>query len=87
VHDEICRDGWNEGPGTVTEYYGSQTVDGSLLLLPMIGFLPINDRRIASIISTVFPQALTHLATVNTALALCGPTFRRGHDGKEEPVV
>ncbi len=25
-----------------------------------------------------FPQALTHLAVVNTALGLCGPTLQRG---------
>lgn len=25
-----------------------------------------------------FPQALMHLAIVNTALGLCGPTFQRG---------
>jgi GH15 family glucan-1,4-alpha-glucosidase len=25
-----------------------------------------------------FPQALTHLAIVNTALNLCGPTLNRG---------
>jgi hypothetical protein len=28
--------------------------------------------------SSNFPQASTHLAVVNTALGLCGPTLQRG---------
>jgi len=32
----------------------------------------------ASHLAGNFPQALTHLAVVNTALGLCGPTLHRG---------
>lgn len=154
IHDEVGREGWNEGLGTFTQHYGGQEIDASLLLLPLVGFLPANDRRIASTIDTIqrelsegglirrtkaqpsgpnegaflacscwmadclalqgrhaearaqfervlavrndvdlwseeynvpgkhlsgnFPQALTHLAVVNTALGLCGPVLHRG---------
>jgi GH15 family glucan-1,4-alpha-glucosidase len=154
VHDEIYREGWNEGLGTFTQHYGSQALDASLLLLPLVGFLPVDDPRMASTIATIerelsegglirrkkpsadgpkegaflacsgwmaecmqlqgrhkdareqferllavandvgllaeeynvpgghlagnFPQALTHLAIVNAALALSGPTLQRG---------
>ncbi|WP_260854640.1 glycoside hydrolase family 15 protein [Paraburkholderia sp. BCC1884] len=53
VHDEICREGWNEGLGTFTQHYGGQELDASVLLLPLVGFLPIDDRRIASTIAVV----------------------------------
>ena len=140
--------------GSFTQYYGGQEIDASLLLIPLVGFLPIDDRRIAETIETIrrelsegglirrmkakadgpnegvflacscwmadclalqgrdeearaqferllavgndvdlfseeydvpgrhlagnFPQALTHLAIVNTALGLCGPVLHRG---------
>ncbi len=154
IHDEVCRDGWNEGLGTFTQHYGDQAIDASLLLLPLVGFLPADDPRMAATIETIrrelsegglirrtkakaepphegaflacscwmadclnlqgrkdearaqfervlavandlgllseeynipgkhlagnFPQALSHLAVVNTALGLCGPTLQRG---------
>jgi GH15 family glucan-1,4-alpha-glucosidase len=154
IHDDVCRDGWNTGLGTFTQHYGGQEVDASLLLLPLVGFLPAEDPRMVATIETIqrelsenglirrmkakaegpnegaflacscwmadclnmlgrkdearrqfervlavcndldllaeeynvpakhlagnFPQALTHLAVVNTALGLCGPTLQRG---------
>ena len=154
IHDEVCREGWNEGLGCFTQYYGGQELDASLLLLPLVGFLPANHPRMAATIETIrrelsedglvrrteakpgtpregvflacscwmadclslqgrheearaqfervlavcndlgllseeynvpakhlsgnFPQALTHLAVVNTALGLSGPVLHRG---------
>ena len=154
IHDEVCREGWNEGLGTFTQYYGGQEIDASLLLLPLVGFLPVDDARMAATIETIrreltegglvrrtrarpgqaaegaflacscwmadclnlqgrhneareqfervlalcndvgllseeynvparhlagnFPQALTHLALVNTALGLSGRVLHRG---------
>jgi GH15 family glucan-1,4-alpha-glucosidase len=154
IHDEVCREGWNAGLGTFTQYYGGQEIDASLLLLPLVGFLPADEPRMAATIETIrrelteeglvrrtraepgktaegaflacscwmadclslqgrreeaheqfervlavcndvgllseeynvpgkhlagnFPQALTHLAVVNTALGLSGPVLHRG---------
>lgn len=154
IHEQICREGWNPGLGTFTQYYGGHEVDASLLLMPLVGFLPANDPRMRGTVEAVrreltqeglvrrkkarpgepaegafiacscwmadclsldgrtaeaqaqfervlelrsnvglwseeydvpgkcltgnFPQALTHLAVVNTALALSGPTLSRG---------
>ncbi len=154
IHDQTCREGWNEGLGTFTQYFGGQEIDAGLLLLPQVGFLPATDRRMAATIETIrreltegglvrrmkaepgkpaegaflacscwmadclalqgrhdeareqfervlavandlgllaeeynvpgrhlagnFPQALTHLALVNTALRLSGPVLQRG---------
>jgi GH15 family glucan-1,4-alpha-glucosidase len=154
IHDEVCREGWNEGLGSFTQHYGGQEIDASLLLLPIVGFLPADDPRMAATIEAIrreltegglvrrmkakpgkteegaflacscwmadclslqgrheearaqfecvlavandlgllseefnvparhlagnFPQALTHLAVINTALGLSGPTLQRG---------
>jgi GH15 family glucan-1,4-alpha-glucosidase len=156
MHEEICREGFDQGLGTFVSHYGSQSLDASLLLLPIVGFLPVGDERVTRTIAAIerdlvedglvrrwrphgetpegaflacscwlaecqnlqgrhqdahatferllavrndlgllaeeydtrahhlagnFPQALSHLALVQTALALCGPTERRGDHG------
>ena len=44
MHEEICREGFDQGLGTFVSHYGSQSLDASLLLLPMVGFLPVERR-------------------------------------------
>ncbi len=154
IHRDVCRQGWNDGLGSFTQYFGGQTLDASVLLLPLVGFLPASDPRMASTIEVIgrelsegglirrfqhtgggtpegaflacscwmadclnllgraeaasaqfervldlrndvgllseeynvpgrhlagnFPQALTHLAVVNTGLSLSGPVLNRG---------
>jgi GH15 family glucan-1,4-alpha-glucosidase len=53
MHGEICREGYDAGLGRFVEYYGGQTLDASLLLLPLLGFLPIEDERVSHTIETI----------------------------------
>jgi GH15 family glucan-1,4-alpha-glucosidase len=46
IHREVCKKGWNDELGSFTQSYGSQRLDASLLLLPIVGFLPPDDPRI-----------------------------------------
>ncbi|MBW4092298.1 MAG: glycoside hydrolase family 15 protein [Proteobacteria bacterium] len=153
IHQEVCANGYHAGLGRFVEYFGGQSIDASLLLLPLVGFLPVDDPRIVATIDAVerelmeggfvrrkkadslhpegaflactlwladcramqgnhdaareivervlairndvgllseeynvpgrrlagnFPQALTHLALVNTILGLSGPVLQRG---------
>jgi len=154
IRDEVLREGWNEGLGSFTQYYGSEELDASLLLMPLVGFLTADHPHMASTIERIrtdlseeglirrhqkdpcgpdegtflacscwmadclnlqgrieearqqfervlatandlgllseqynaqrgelagnFPQALSHLAVINTALGLSGPTLQRG---------
>ena len=154
VHAEVISEGFSDGLQSFTQTYGSQVIDASLLILPLVGFLPADDPRMAATITKVrevldegglirrkkvhadggnegaflacscwmadclnmqgrhdeavaqfervlavandvglfseeynvpgkhlagnFPQALTHLAVINTALGLCGPVLDRG---------
>jgi GH15 family glucan-1,4-alpha-glucosidase len=153
IHDEIMQRAWNHSRGHFVDRYGGEHLDASLLLLPLVGFLPADDPRMAATIDAIeqrlggdglvwrtphsgataqgafiacscwladcrslqgnrdeavailervlalrndvgllseeyhpglrrlmgnFPQALSHLALINTALGLSGPVLQRG---------
>ena len=154
IHADVCAQGFDSQRGSFMQAYGSSRLDASTLLLPLVGFLPANDERIAGTIAAVeqglmegglvrreeapwfgreegvflpcscwladcmamqnrrtearalfervlavssdlgllseeyhvpsrrllgnFPQAMTHVAVINTALGLCGPVLQRG---------
>ena len=154
IHADVCAHGYDAGRRSFMQSYGSRHLDASVLLLPLVGFLPADDERIAGTFAAIgkslmeggfvrrleapwlgkeegvflpctcwladglamagrreeaqvlfervlsvsndvgllseeyhvpsgrllgnFPQALTHIAVVNTGLGLCGPVLQRG---------
>jgi GH15 family glucan-1,4-alpha-glucosidase len=46
IHAEICERGFDRELNSFVQTYGSKRLDASLLLLPLVGFLPANDPRI-----------------------------------------
>ncbi len=46
VHAEVCRCGFDAELGSFVEYYGSKRLDASLLMIPLVGFLPATDARV-----------------------------------------
>ncbi len=53
IHEEVCREGFDEKLGTFTQFYGSGTLDASLLLIPLVGFLRCRDPRVRGTIAAV----------------------------------
>jgi GH15 family glucan-1,4-alpha-glucosidase len=53
IHDQVCTRGYNAKVGSFTQAYGSDELDASLLLLPLVGFLPIDDPRVVATIEAV----------------------------------
>jgi GH15 family glucan-1,4-alpha-glucosidase len=53
LHAEICRDGFSPDLQSFVQYYGGHTVDASLLLMPLVGFLPVEDRRVAGTVAAI----------------------------------
>ncbi len=53
VHREVCEHGWDANRGTFTQSYGSAELDASLLMIPMVGFLPPDDDRVIGTIDAV----------------------------------
>ena len=53
IHDDVCANGYDPELGSFVQAYGSKWLDGSLLLIPTTGFLPVDDPRIAGTVSAV----------------------------------
>jgi GH15 family glucan-1,4-alpha-glucosidase len=53
IHEDVCRNGFDAERGTFVQYYGSKAVDASLLMIPIVGFLPITDARVRGTIETI----------------------------------
>jgi GH15 family glucan-1,4-alpha-glucosidase len=53
IHAEICEQGWNEEVGAFTQYYGGTDLDASVLVMPMVGFLPPDDPRFVSTLDAI----------------------------------
>lgn len=53
VHRDVCERGFDAERGTFTQFYGSDGLDASLLLLPRVGFLPWDDARIVGTVVAV----------------------------------
>jgi GH15 family glucan-1,4-alpha-glucosidase len=53
IHDEVCRLGFSRELNSFVQYYGSKELDASLLLLPLVGFLPPYDPRIKGTVAAI----------------------------------
>ncbi|WP_215755181.1 glycoside hydrolase family 15 protein [Acetobacter sp. P5B1] len=53
LHADICKNGFNKDLGSFVQFYGGDTLDAALLLLPRVGFLPYDDPRIQKTIAMI----------------------------------
>ncbi len=53
IHDEVCRFGFSRDLNSFVQYFGSKELDASLLMLPLVGFLPAEDPRIQGTVSAI----------------------------------
>jgi GH15 family glucan-1,4-alpha-glucosidase len=53
VHDEVCRLGFSRELNSFVQYYGARELDASLLLMPLVGFLPPEDPRIQGTVAAI----------------------------------
>ncbi len=53
IHREVCRDGFDTERDAFVQSYGSDRLDASLLLIPLVGFLPATDERVAGTIDAI----------------------------------
>jgi GH15 family glucan-1,4-alpha-glucosidase len=53
IHDDVCRNGFDPGLGAFVQYYGSKLLDASLLMIPLVGFLPATDPRMLGTVETI----------------------------------
>jgi GH15 family glucan-1,4-alpha-glucosidase len=53
IHRDICEKGFNSKRQAFTQYYGSENLDAAVLMIPLVGFLPATDERVASTIRLI----------------------------------
>jgi GH15 family glucan-1,4-alpha-glucosidase len=59
IHADVLANGWSEKRRSFVQSYGSDALDASLLLVPVVGFLPPDDPRVISTIEAI-QRDLTH---------------------------
>ncbi|WP_274556647.1 glycoside hydrolase family 15 protein [Streptomyces spiramyceticus] len=53
IHRDVCEKGYDKERNTFTQSYGSTELDASLLLIPQMGFLPPDDKRVIGTIEAI----------------------------------
>jgi GH15 family glucan-1,4-alpha-glucosidase len=58
IHDSVCSHGFDARKNSFTQSYGSDALDASSLLIPVVGFLPPRDSRVLGTIAAVERELL-----------------------------
>ncbi len=53
IHAEVCTRGYDADAGAFMQSYGSRHLDASLLMMPLVGFLPASDARIRGTVDAI----------------------------------
>jgi GH15 family glucan-1,4-alpha-glucosidase len=53
VHREVCERGFDAARNTFTQSYGAKALDASTLMIPLVGFLPPDDPRVAGTVAAI----------------------------------
>jgi GH15 family glucan-1,4-alpha-glucosidase len=58
IHRDVCTKGFDAAQNCFVQAYGSKDLDASLLLIPLVGFLPHDDPRISGTIAAIKERLL-----------------------------
>jgi GH15 family glucan-1,4-alpha-glucosidase len=58
IHDDICEKGFHPERKAFTQFYGSEKLDASLLMIPLVGFLPATDARVRSTVELIAKELI-----------------------------
>jgi GH15 family glucan-1,4-alpha-glucosidase len=75
IFDEVCERGFDVDLNSFTQSYGSKLLDASLLVIPLVGFLPADD-----------PRMIGTVAAIERELVRDGFVYRYLHD-EETPSI
>jgi GH15 family glucan-1,4-alpha-glucosidase len=53
IHQAVCDQGYDAEIGAFTQVFGAPDLDASVLVIPLVGFLPADDPRVVSTIDVV----------------------------------
>ena len=58
IHAEVCEKGFDRRLGSFVQAYGSKALDASLLRIPVVGFLPAEDKRVRGTVAAIERQLM-----------------------------
>ncbi|BCJ45735.1 glucoamylase [Actinoplanes ianthinogenes] len=53
IREDILEHGYDPDRKTFTQYYGSAELDAAMLMVPLVGFLPADDERVAGTVAAI----------------------------------
>jgi GH15 family glucan-1,4-alpha-glucosidase len=53
IHEEVCRKGFDRKQNAFVQFYGGKDLDSSLLMIPLVGFLPPSDPRVQGTVHAI----------------------------------
>ena len=53
IHEQVCRQGFDPELNSFVQYYGSKHLDASILMMPLVGFLPADDPRVIGTVKAI----------------------------------
>jgi GH15 family glucan-1,4-alpha-glucosidase len=53
IHDQVCAHGFDRGRNAFVQAYGSKLLDASLLMIPLVNFLPATDPRMKGTVTAI----------------------------------
>lgn len=59
IHERVCKEGFDTSLNSFVQAFGDKQLDASLLVIPLVGFLPGNDPRVIGTVRAV-EQHLLH---------------------------
>jgi GH15 family glucan-1,4-alpha-glucosidase len=75
IHREITEQGFDVELNSFTQAYGSKRLDASLLVIPLVGFLPADD-----------PRMIGTVAAIERELVRDGFVYRYAHDEEAKGI-
>jgi len=58
IHKDVCVHGYNSTRKAFTQFYGSDNLDASLLMIPLVGFLAPGDERVRATVELIQKELL-----------------------------
>ena len=53
IRQTVCEKGFDKDRGSFIQYFGSKELDASLLMIPLVGFLPASDPRVRGTVEAI----------------------------------
>ena len=81
IHQTVLREGWNPTVGAFTQYFGSDALDASNLMMPIVGFLAADHPRMRATIDAIATKLTDERGLVYRYRAEAGVDGLAGEEG------